>query len=46
MGVANSPKNFQQKMNDLFHIFEFIRAYIDDILILTKGYWTDHIYKL
>ena len=26
MGVANSPAIFQQKMNDLFHGFEFIRA--------------------
>ena len=46
MGVANSPAIFQQKMNDLFHGFEFVRAYIDDILILTKGYWTDHVQKL
>ena len=46
MGVVNSPDIFQQKMNDLFHGFEFIRAYIDAILILTKGDWTDHIQKL
>ena len=46
MGVANSPDIFQQKINDLFRGFEFIRAYIDDILILTKGDWTDHIHKL
>ena len=26
MRVANSPDIFQQKMNDLFHGFEFIRA--------------------
>ena len=37
MGVANLPDILQQKMNELFHGFEFIRAYIDDILILTKG---------
>ena len=36
MGVANRPDIFQHKMNDLFHGFEFIRAYIDDLLILTK----------
>ena len=46
MGVANSPEIFQQKMNDLFHVFEFICAYKDDLLLLTKGYWTDHIQKL
>ena len=33
-------------MNDLFHGFEFIRAYIDGILILTKGDWKDHVQKL
>ena len=31
MGVANSPDIFQQKMNDLFQVFEFIRSYIDEI---------------
>ena len=46
MGVAKSPDVFQQKMNDLFHGFEFIRVYIDDLLILTKVDWTDHIQKL
>ena len=33
-------------MNDLFHGFEFTRAYIYDLLILTKGDWADHIQKL
>ena len=35
--VANSPDIFQQKMNNLFHGFGFIRAYIYELLILTKG---------
>ena len=33
-------------MDDLFHGFEFICAYIDELLILTKGYWTDHLQHL
>ena len=33
-------------MNDLFHGFEFIRGYIDNLLILIKGYRKDHIQKL
>ena len=37
MRVANFPEIFQQKVNELFHGFEFIRAYIDDLLVLTKG---------
>ena len=41
--VTNSLEIFQHKMNYLFHAFEFIRAYIDDLFILTKGDWTDHV---
>ena len=46
MGIDNSPEMFQQKMNDLFHGFEFICAYIYDLLILTKGDWTNNLQKL
>ena len=46
MGVANSPDIFQQKMNSLFHGFEFIHAYIDGLLIPTKEYWSNSIQKL
>ena len=46
MGVANSPDILQNKMNYLFHVFEFIRAYIDDLLVLTKEDWTDNVEKL
>ena len=46
MGVAKSPENFQQKIDDLFHGFEFIRAYINDLLVLTKGNLTEYVYKL
>ena len=42
MGVANSPDILQQKMNDLFHGFEFICAYIDDLFI----YWTDYVHNI
>ena len=46
MGIFNSPENFQHKMNDLVHEFEFIRSYIGHILVSTKGVWTDHEQKL
>ena len=26
--------------------FQFIRAYIDDLLIITKDDWSDHLNKL
>ena len=41
VGVANFLDIFQQIINDLFHGFEFIRAYMDEPLILTKGDWKD-----
>ena len=46
MGVANFPDIFQQKMNDLFHGCLFICAYIDELLILSKLDWTDHVQNL
>ena len=46
MGVSNYLDIFQQKINDLFHGFEFIFAYIDDLLVLTKLYLTYHVQKL
>ena len=46
MGVANSPEIFQHKMNDLFHGLNFIRAYIEDLLILTKEHWKNPAQKL
>ena len=45
MGVSNSPDIFQGEMNEVFHGFEFIRAYIHDLLIITKGDWSDHLEK-
>ena len=44
MEVSNSPGISQQKINDLLQTFEFICAYIDYLLILTKD--TDHVEKL
>ena len=43
MGIDNSPEMFQHKMNHLFHGFEFISVYIDDLLILPKRDWKDHL---
>ena len=45
-GVANSPENFRQIMNDFLQGFEFIHAHIDGILISTKRDWIDHEQKL
>ena len=37
MGISNSLEIFQKKMNEMFCGFKFIRAYINDLLIITKG---------
>ena len=46
MGLCNSPDIFQEKMNELFEGLDYARAYIDDLLCLTKGTFTDHLEKL
>ena len=46
MGLSNSPNIFQEKMNTLMQDLEFVRAYIDDLLVITKGDWDDHLDKL
>jgi hypothetical protein len=46
MGLCNSPDIFQEKMSMLMQDLEFVRAYIDDLLILSKGNWQDHLEKL
>ena len=43
MGVSNAPDIFQDKMNEVFRGFEFIWAYINDLLIIiTKCDWSSH----
>ena len=46
MGLCNSPDIFQEKMGNLMQDLEHVRAYIDDLLVLTKGTVEDHIDKL
>ena len=46
MGLCNSPDIFQEKMSELFDGLEYVRTYIDDLLILSKGTYEDHLEKL
>ena len=46
MGVSKSPDIFQEKMNKNFRGLGFIQAYIDYLLIITKGDLYDHLEKL
>ena len=46
MGLCNSPDIFQEKMANLMDGLDFVRTYIDDLLVLTKGSFEDHLEKL
>jgi Reverse transcriptase (RNA-dependent DNA polymerase) len=47
MGIKNSLEIFQQKISDLMEGLEdFIRAYLDDILIITRESYEDHLEKV
>ncbi len=46
MGNAGSPDISQAKMMELMATLEFVRAYIDDLLCITKGTLEDHLAKL
>lgn len=46
MGLCNSPDIFQEKMNDLFAGMAEVRAYIDDLLVITNGSFEEHLAKL
>jgi hypothetical protein len=45
--IKNSPNIFQQKISILMEGLEdFIQAYLDDILVITKGSYKDHLKKV
>eukprot|EP00804_Cyclotella_cryptica_P000664 CCRYP_014687-RA/>CCRYP_014687-RA protein AED:0.34 eAED:0.34 QI:60/-1/0/1/-1/0/1/0/153 len=46
MGIAGSPDIFQAKMSSLMVALEFVRAYLDDLLCITKANLEDHLDKL
>ena len=46
MGLCNSPDIFQEYMGELLGDLEHVRAYIDDLLIISKGTYEDHLQKL
>jgi hypothetical protein len=46
MGMSGSADIFQVKMMDLMETLEYVRAYIDDLLCITRGTLEDHLDKL
>jgi hypothetical protein len=47
MGLCNLPDSlFQEKMSELMEGLDFVRTYIDDILVIYKKSFDDHLEKL
>jgi hypothetical protein len=46
MGIAGSPDIFQGKMLELMETLEYVRAYLDDLLCISKLSLEDHLEKL
>ena len=46
MGLCNSPNIFQEKISELFEVFDTVCAYIDVVLVITKKYLADHLKEL
>ena len=46
MGLCNSPDIFQEHMSGLMCDLEYVRAYIDDVAILSTTTWEDHLEKV
>jgi hypothetical protein len=45
MGIAGSPDIFQGKMSELMETLEYVRAYLDDLLCISKLSLEDHLEK-
>ena len=46
MGLSNSPDIFHEKMSNLMYDLEYVRTYLDDLLVITNGTYEDHLEKL
>lgn len=46
MGISCAPDIFQEKMSTLMETLEYVKTYIDDLLVITKSDFDDHLAKL
>ncbi len=46
MGFGGSADIFQAQMMDLMASLDYVQAYIDDLLIITRGSLEDHLSKI
>jgi hypothetical protein len=46
MGIAGSPDIFQGNMSELMKSLEYVQAYLDDLLCISRNSLEDHLEKL
>ena len=46
MGLCNSPDMFQEKMSELMEGLDYVRIYIDDLLVISSGTFEHHLEQL
>jgi hypothetical protein len=46
MGVSFSPYIFQEKMSDFMQHLNFVRTYLDELLVISCSTFEDHFKKL
>jgi hypothetical protein len=46
MGIAGSPDIFQGKMSEPMESLEYVQAYLDDLLCISRSSLQDHLKKL
>ena len=46
MGLCNSPDIFQEKTNKSYEGLDYVRTYIDDLLLNSNKFLEDHTKKL
>ena len=45
MGIAGSPDIFQSKVSELMEDLEYVRAYLDDLLCISRSSLEDNLKK-
>ena len=46
MGINVSPDIFKEKMSILMNRLEFVRTYLDDLLVISNSAFKDHLRQL
>ena len=46
MGLCNSPDIFQEKMLELMEGLDYVRTYIDNLLVISSGTFEEHLNQL